>query len=209
MNEGLTPPGITHLLYLHGFRSSPRSVKARLVAERVARDHPGVLWWCPQLPPSPAEAMSLVREGTAGWPQERSAVIGSSLGGFYARHLGLSRGWKRALLNPAVHPARDLARHIGEQTAWHDPQERFFFEPRFVAQLQQMEDEIAGMARRGPVGPQLQFALIAQGDEVLDWREMQDFCQGGELHVLPGSDHAISDFPQHLGRLLDFLRLQG
>ena len=48
---------ITHLLYLHGFRSSPQSMKARLVAERVARHHPGVQWWCPQLPPSPAEAV--------------------------------------------------------------------------------------------------------------------------------------------------------
>jgi exoribonuclease-2 len=48
----LAPP-TTHLLYLHGFRSSPQSAKARQVAARVAAQHPGVTWWCPQLPPSP------------------------------------------------------------------------------------------------------------------------------------------------------------
>ena len=57
------------------------------------------------------------------------AVIGSSLGGFYATCVAEHTGCRAVLLNPAVHPARDLAGHIGEQTAWHDPAERFFFEP--------------------------------------------------------------------------------
>lgn len=209
MNDHTPLPAVTHLLYLHGFRSSPRSTKARLVAERVQREHPGIVWWCPQLPPSPARAMAMINEGTADWPADRSAVIGSSLGGFYARHLGLARGWKRALLNPAVHPARDLARHIGEQTAWHDPSERFFFEPAFVDELRQLENETGRLAAHQPVDRARQYALIAQGDEVLDWREMQEFCTGGRLTVLPGSDHAISDFPNHLDELMDFLRLAG
>jgi len=201
--------GTTHLLYLHGFRSSPRSTKAQLVAERVRREHPDVTWWCPHLPPSPAAAMALVREGTASWPTDRSAVIGSSLGGFYARYIGLARTWKRALLNPAVHPARDLARYIGEQTAWHDPQERFYFEPAFVEELRQLETEIDLMAVRQPVDQVHQYALIAQGDEVLDWQEMLRFCAGGRSTVLPGSDHAITDFPDHLDDLMDFLQLTG
>lgn len=194
----------THLLYLHGFRSSPQSVKARLVAERVKTRHPAVTWWCPQLPPSPAAAMDMVINGLSDWPTDRMVVMGSSLGGFYARWLSLRLGCAAVLLNPAVHPARDLARYIGEQTAWHDPAERFFFEPSFVDELQALEEDIRQRSDRP--APR-QMAVIAQGDEVLDWREMQAFCSSGDIRLLPGSDHAISDFPEHMDAVFGFLDL--
>lgn len=194
----------THLLYLHGFRSSPRSVKACLVGERVKTRHPAVTWWCPQLPPSPAAAMAMVTEGVGAWPTGQMVVMGSSLGGFYARWLSLRLGCAAVLLNPAVHPARDLARYIGEQTAWHEPAQRFFFEPAFVDELQALEEDIRrGLDRPAP----RQMAIIAQGDEVLDWREMQAFCSSGEIRLLPGSDHAISDFPEHMDAVFGFLDL--
>lgn len=200
----------THLLYLHGFRSSPQSMKAQKVAERVRAQHPNVTWWCPQLPPSPAEAMVLVMEGVRDWPRETMAVTGSSLGGFYARWLALQTGCARTvLLNPAVFPARDLQKYIGEQTAWHDPAERFFFEPAFVEQLREQEQDIARLAALRPATPERQFAIVAQGDEVLDWREMQTFCRGGQVRLLPGSDHAISDFDDHIDDVFRFLDLIG
>src|SRR5690606_26038628 len=90
MNAATRPP-TTHLLYLHGFRSSPQSAKAQRVAARVAAQHPSVVWWCPQLPPSPAEAMRLLMSGTADWPSTQMVVIGSSLGGFYARAVALQK----------------------------------------------------------------------------------------------------------------------
>ena len=61
----------------------------------------------------------MVTDGVRDWPTDRMVVMGSSLGGFYARWLSLRLGCAAVLLNPAVHPARDLARYIGEQTAWH------------------------------------------------------------------------------------------
>jgi predicted esterase YcpF (UPF0227 family) len=66
-------------------------------------------------------------------------VIGSSLGGFYATHVAHETGCPSVLLNPAVDPARDLGRHVGEQSSWHDPAERFFFEPGFIAELRALE----------------------------------------------------------------------
>ncbi|MEO7244880.1 MAG: YqiA/YcfP family alpha/beta fold hydrolase, partial [Rubrivivax sp.] len=41
-----------HLLYLHGFRSSPRSFKAERLRTWLAAHRPGLVWACPQLPPS-------------------------------------------------------------------------------------------------------------------------------------------------------------
>jgi uncharacterized protein len=193
----------THLLYLHGFRSSPQSMKAQKVAARMQARHPKVVWWCPQLPPSPREAMDMVVRGVQDWPRETMGVVGSSLGGFYARGLALQTGCRRTvLLNPAVFPARDLVKYIGEQTAWHDPTERFFFRPEFVDELRALSVPVLSR-------PERTLAIIAQGDELLDWREMRDRYVGATLHVIEGSDHALSDFDAHLPRLLDHLGLDG
>jgi len=194
------PEPVTHLLYLHGFRSSPRSAKAVQVAQRVATHHPGVTWWCPSLPPSPAEAMRQVMAGVAAWPRTSMGVIGSSLGGFYATVVAEATGCRTVLLNPAVDPARDLARHIGEQTTWHDPSQRFFFEPRFV-------DELQALTPDAVTRPPRYAAVIAKGDEVLDWREMAARYAGARITLLEGGDHALSDFERHLPGVLEFLGL--
>jgi predicted esterase YcpF (UPF0227 family) len=190
----------THLLYLHGFRSSPRSFKAQKMAEAVRRRHPGVTWWCPQLPPSPREAMDMAWDTVRRWPHERTAVVGSSLGGFYATWVAERTGCRAVLLNPAVDPARDLQKYVGEQTAWHDPNERFEVKPEFMQELRALEC--------GPVAhPERYFAVIAKGDEVLDWREMTGRYPGVRIKLLEGGDHALGDFDDHLEEVLAFLRL--
>ncbi|MBP6406990.1 MAG: esterase, partial [Ramlibacter sp.] len=141
-----------------------------------------------------------VMDGIAHWPASTMAVVGSSLGGFYATHVAQVRGCKAVLLNPAVDPARDLAKYIGEQTAWHDPAERFYFEPRFVDELRALEC--------GPLAdPARYFAVIAKGDEVLDWREMTGRYPGVRIKLLEGSDHALSDFDDHIDEVFAFLDL--
>ena len=188
----------THLLYLHGFRSSPQSAKARLVAERVAQRHPKVHFWAPQLPPSPREAMNLVMKGIGDWPRESMAVIGSSLGGFYATYVASMAGCRVVLLNPAVHPARDLSRYVGEQSSWHDPSEHFYFKPEYIEELRALE---VGTLHR----PELALAIVAKGDEVLDWREMSARYPGSRIKLIDGGDHALSDFAEaHLDEVMRF-----
>lgn len=189
----------THLLYLHGFRSSPQSTKARLVGDRIAQQHPQVHWWCPQLPPSPREAAELVMKGVADWPRTSMAVIGSSLGGFYATYVAGMTRCRAVLLNPSVYPARDLERHIGDQANWHNPTERFYFRPEYIQQLSTLE--IGQLTR-----PERAFAIIAKGDEVLDWREMSARYLGSRVKLIEGGDHALSDFAQqHLDEVVAFL----
>jgi predicted esterase YcpF (UPF0227 family) len=191
---------VTHLLYLHGFRSSPLSAKAVKMAAAVRALHPAVHWWCPQLPPSPRQAMAMLMAGIADWPRGSMAVVGSSLGGFYATWIAARTGCPAVLLNPAVHPARDLASHIGEQSAWHSPQETFFFQPEFVQELRDLD---AGTLSR----PERFYTLIAKGDELLDWREMSARYAGSQGQLLEGGDHALSDFDTHLAGVLRFLAL--
>lgn len=192
----------THLLYLHGFRSSPQSAKARLMADHVATRHPGVHFWCPQLPPSPREAMALVAAGIADWPRAAMAVVGSSLGGYYASWVAQRQACPSVLLNPAVDPARDLERYIGEQTAWHDPAQHFYFRPEYIAELRALD-----VRGRAPAAPEL--AVIAKGDELLDWREMAARYAHAQLRLLEGGDHALSAFPDHIDEVARFCGLAG
>ena len=190
----------THVLYLHGFRSSPLSAKAQLMGAWMRAHRPDVRWWCPQLPPSPREAMALVFEQLATWPVERIAVVGSSLGGFYATVVAERTGCKAALLNPAINPARDLAGYIGDLTSFHDPDDHFYFRAEYVTQLRLMTP-------REITRPERYCAVIAKGDEVLDWREMTTRYPGAAIRLLDGGDHALTDFDEHLPFILRHLQL--
>lgn len=193
----------THLLYLHGFRSSPGSAKAVRMANWVRAHRPDLRFACPQLPPSPAAAMALLQALTADWPSQGCALMGSSLGGFYATVLAewpCFQSSRAVLLNPAVHPARDLEKYIGEQTCWQDPAQRFYFRAEFIDELQAIATPVSSAAQR-------MLAVIAKGDELLDWREMQQRYAAGPILLLEGSDHGLSDFEDYLPELTKFLGL--
>ena len=191
---------MTHLLYLHGFRSSPQSFKAQRLQAWLLEHRPAVHWWCPQLPPSPREAMALVFEGIHNWPAETSAVLGSSLGGFYATAVAEATGWPAVLMNPAVDPARDLAAYVGELSAFHNPQDTFLFRAEYL-------DELRAVSVPALTLPNRYFPIIAKGDELLSWREMSARYAGTPMRLIDGSDHALSDFEDHLPHLLKFLNL--
>ena len=193
-----TPPA--HLLYLHGFRSSPRSAKAQLLGQYLRKNHPAIAWHCPQLPPSPARAMEQLFSLIAEWPAADTAVVGASLGGFYADCIVRATGCRTVLLNPVVAPARDLARHIGAQTAFHNPAESFYFEPEYVAQLRELEGP-------APHAKAQILAVMAEDDEVLDWREMQARYTGCQQLRVPGANHALSNFDTLLPAVLAHLGL--
>ena len=191
---------ITHLLYLHGFRSSPQSTKARFVAAWIAEHAPELVWSCPQLPPSPGEAVERLMDSVAAWPTQEMAVIGSSLGGYYATVMAERIGCRAVVLNPAIDPARDLVKSIGELKAWHG-EDRFDFRAEYIDALRDMAPPVP-LTRLGRY-----FAVIAKGDEVLSWREMSERYAGCRTCLIEGSDHALSDFDTHWPAVVEFLGL--
>jgi predicted esterase YcpF (UPF0227 family) len=195
--------GQQHLLYLHGFRSSPKSFKARVVQQRMAQLGRASALICPQLPASPKAAMELVlnlvgRHAAQG--PERLAIVGSSLGGFYATWLAERFGCRAVLINPAVDPLKDLDKHVGVTTAWHSD-EPFEFKREYIAELAELK--VARITR-----PERYFLLAATGDEVLDYRDMVAHYAGAHQHVIEGSDHAVTGFEQYVDEVLDFCRAE-
>jgi predicted esterase YcpF (UPF0227 family) len=184
------------ILYLHGFRSSPSSFKARMLAERIARLGNPVEFRCPQLPASPRAAAELALAEARRCRPEELCLIGSSLGGFYATWLAEQTGCRAVLLNPAVHPWQELRSQIGTTTAFHSDAP-FEFRPEYVAELETL-------AVKAITRPERYFLVAASGDELLDWREMVAHFPGAHQLVIEGSDHGMSDFGDHIGRVLEF-----
>ena len=188
------------ILYLHGFRSSPLSFKARMLQQRMTELGRASEYQCPQLPASPREAIALAEKLAGKEPPQSLALIGSSLGGYYATYLAEKLGCRAALLNPAVTPPRDLEKYVGVMTAYHSD-EVFEFKLEYIELLKALEVKAVTQ-------PQRYLLLAATGDEVLDWREMVAHYPASRQIVIEGSDHGISDFASYQGQVLAFCGIE-
>ena len=187
------------ILYLHGFRSSPLSFKARLIGQRMAALGRAAEYQCPQLPASPREAIALAEKLVAPGPGEVT-LVGSSLGGYYATWLAEKFGCCAVLLNPAVKPPRDLEKYVGVTTAYHTDA-RFEFKREYI-------DELKALTVDRITLPERYFLMAATGDEVLDWREMTAHYPGARHHIIEGSDHGISEFAHYVDEVLAFCSIR-
>lgn len=184
------------ILYLHGFRSSPASYKARLVTARMAALNRAGQLACPQLPASPKAAIALALALVDGVPPDELAIIGSSLGGYYATWLAEHLGCRAVLLNPAIVPLKNLDQHTGVTTAWHSD-EPFEFKAEYFGELRSLA--VPAISK-----PERYFLIAATGDEVLDYRDMVAHYPGARQHVIEGSDHAIGEFAEYVDEVLAF-----
>ena len=187
------------VVYLHGFRSSPRSSKALMTGDAIAhRVEQGatIEWYCPQLHASPQESMDMVRRHIDASKADRLSVIGSSLGGFYTNYLAEHYGCKGIALNPAVRAGRELEPHVGMMTAY-DSEEPFDFRAEYIDELNRMQVESITL-------PERYLLLAATGDELLDWREMAAFYLGAQQIIIQGSDHGIHNYSEYLDSVVGF-----
>ena len=187
---------MTMILYLHGFRSSPSSFKARLLAQHFAAIGRADEFVCPKLPASPFAAINLAQQLIDQYRGDRPVLIGSSLGGYYATYLAELNHCKAVLLNPAVKPPRDLEKYVGMTTAFHSD-EPFEFKHAYI-------DELKQLAIDKVTRPERYFLIAATGDEVLDWREMVAHYPAAQQLVIQGSDHGVSEFAEYLDSVMAF-----
>ncbi|RLJ68411.1 YqiA/YcfP family alpha/beta fold hydrolase [Sulfurisoma sediminicola] len=184
------------ILYLHGFTSGPQSQKARLLGARAAER--GIEFVCPQLRHSPAAAIDAAEAiiskilGAGG----TVALVGSSLGGYYATYLAEKHGLRAVLVNPAVVAHISLEKFVGPQQNLYSG-ERFDFTREHIAELRALE--VARLSR-----PENLWLLVEAGDEVLDYRQAVTRYAGARQTVLAGGDHSFTRWAEVLDQVIDF-----
>lgn len=188
------------VVYLHGFRSSSKSVKAQKMIDVFDQAGFSSHLWVPDLPASPAQALALIDQQVDARLQSSPGMsltfIGSSLGGFYATVLGEQHTQANViLLNPAIKPYDDLQDQIGRKKVYFSDEE-IEFVPAYL-------DDLKAMERSSLIYPERYFLVAARDDEVLSCDTMLTRYQGAHQLYLLGSDHALSDFDE----VLPFVKL--
>lgn len=190
------------LIYIHGLNSSPASFKANLLKRRLEALGRGAEFSAPSLPDRPSAAAVLLERELAKHPG--AALVGSSLGGFYATWLAEKHGLKAVMVNPAVQPYEGLRQYLGPQQNLHTGA-RYELTQTHLTELADLD--VAKITH-----PERYLLMVETGDEVLDYRKAVERYRGCRQLVIEGGDHGFSDFDAYLDEVLEFcgmLRVNG
>jgi predicted esterase YcpF (UPF0227 family) len=181
------------LIYIHGFNSSPLSSKAQLLKQKLEALGRCSEFSAPALPHSPAQAAALLDALVTRHPG--AAVVGSSLGGYYATWLAERHALRAVLINPAVRPYELLSGELGPQKNFHTGA-TYEFTRGHLDELRALEVE--------RITPGHYLLLAATGDETLDYRQAVERYRGCRQLIIEGSDHSLSGFADYLDLVLEF-----
>ena len=189
-----------NLVYLHGFQSSPFSIKGQQLKHYCQIHHPEIQVHLPDLNLPPLVVIDVIQQLIEELDQV--VLVGSSFGGFYATQFVAKYALPAVLINPAVRPwqlFRDLF-GINQIPYWVG--DRWTLTEQHLDQLEQMAVLYADPAEKILV-------LLQQGDETLDYREAQRYYSQPSHRALILSDahgnHAMDDFEQKIPLILEFL----
>jgi hypothetical protein len=198
---------MNHIIYLHGFLSSPKSEKARLVSEYVAHNHPNVQLHIPKLPGNSAKAVEIVEllictvlaneRMNKDTPTLDLRFIGSSMGGFLATYCVETYGGKAVLVNPAVEPFNLLTEYFGEHI---NP-----YTGEVFSVDQSSLDQLLQLHKATKINDPKYLVYLQKEDETLDYRLAEkkygtDCCITEE-----GGNHSFTGLQNHLSDIIRFL----
>ena len=193
-----------NILYIHGFNSSPLSLKAEQTRKYLATSFPDVGFFCPQLATTPAKAITqleqlIERQGS----NTQWYLIGSSLGGYFASYLSHKYNSLAVLVNPAITPYELLHDYIGEQVNPYT-EEVYQVTEDHMQQLKALEKTTPAIDSKEKNN---YLVMVQTGDEVLNYQEAVEKYQHCRLIVQEGGDHSFINFDHCLATISDFFQL--
>ncbi|NNP71511.1 esterase [Acinetobacter defluvii] len=185
-----------NIIYLHGFQSSPLSLKGQQLYQ-----YSQYISECqvhlPDLNCPPNQVTNFVSKMIEELDQV--ALVGSSLGGFYATQLAENFNIPAVLINPAVQPWVLFRTLFGADQLPYKVNSSWTLDE---AQL----NTLAQIAVQKLQHSENFLVLLQQGDEVLDYREAQAFYQPSAFVITEmQGNHAMENFAEKIPMLIEFL----
>jgi predicted esterase YcpF (UPF0227 family) len=192
------------ILYIHGFNSSPLSLKAEQTRQYFLQNFPDINFYCPQLVSNPEGAIYQLEQIIQSSEVDSSwYLMGSSLGGYFASYLSQRYNFPSVLINPAIKPFELLEDYIGEQVNPYT-EEVYHVTKAHMIELKAIEPKSPSFNDQQKNN---YLVMVQTDDEVLNYQEAVEKYQHCRLIVEHGGDHSFVGFEQHLPQIADFFQL--
>ena len=189
---------MTTVVYFHGFASGPQGPSPKTDLIRALGHEVALIATDGDYRPAGYRA-AFARLGLD--PAAPLVLMGTSLGGFWARRLGQELGRPWIALNPAIQPSQSLRRYLGPNT-------RFDTGGAFTWTAADCAAYVA--EEQFTLPPDLPGLLIlAEDDEVLDYRLAKDLAGSARLVVLPRGGHQLHNTVDYGAAVDTFFREGG
>lgn len=190
------------IVYVHGLDSSANSVKGQLLESYCLQYYPEITVFRPDLNLSPNKVFQLLCD-LVEQPQQ-TALIGSSLGGYFASLVSNVTGCPAIVLNPSTRPHISLQRFLDDKTV-NANDEVGIYQTSGGWTITRSDLAWFDQHRLETIDyPSRLFVLIKLADELLDPQVAIEFyqAQGVAVTAQKGGDHRMTDFSEQLPMLM-------
>ena len=203
-----------NIIYIHGLDSDANSTKGLLLEDYCDKHYPEIKVYRPDLNSAPKQVFEqLVKSVIELNKEDKTVLVGSSLGGYFSTLVSNHTGCPALLLNPSTQPHVTLQRFANELL------------------LESVEDKIldnhilhttAGGWNITPADlqwfanhqlvsidyPHKIAVVLKKGDELLNAELSKDFYQshGATVTVQTGGVHRFTDFSEQLPMVISTLQ---
>ena len=176
------------LLYIHGFRTTPRSQTSQLL-----KKHYGEHLLLSDHPFAPDAAIDTIENLLKHHPV--TGLIASSLGGYYATYLAEKYEMPAVLINPSTRPFITTRAYLGTNTTYDG--ETFEWQEHHLKELEKYAIENPH--------PERYYLCLQKGDAVLDYRIALTYFDGAKVCLEEGGGHHFEGLERHFESIDRFL----
>jgi predicted esterase YcpF (UPF0227 family) len=183
------------ILSISGFGSAGASPnKQRLLQllslQLFSKSNREIFYFTPDYTETPSETIELY-DAVIQDHHDIDLIVGTSMGGWLAQHLGNKYGIPFVAINPAINPQKTLQRRIGEGTNYDDT-------PYSLT-----EEVVNAYEPMGHGGCGL--ILVDMDDEVIDSQEtISTFSSSFQVSSFPGGNHRFTHWEESVQLIKSF-----
>ena len=204
-----------NIIYIHGLDSDANSTKGILLESYCQQHHADINVYHPDLNSAPEQVFEqLVRLLTELNTEDKTVLVGSSLGGYFSTLVSNHTGCPALLLNPSTQPHITLQRFSDTSVSSQESSDELSHSDVLHTTAGGWEvtpADLKWFADHQLVSinyPYKIAVLLKEGDELLNAQLSKDFYQahGADVTLQAGGDHRFTDFGEQLPMVISTLQ---